>query len=77
MKSFIVGKEMARKPGNPEFGKKWKIDPLGDVPLTERIEVRTTKEIKDKLATIATQDDVSIPEVVRRAIAFYLANQKE
>jgi len=66
---------MPKKPGNPDFGKKWKAEPVGEEPLKARSEVRMTTETKQELAILAKAQNKSISEVIRDAIIYYLANQ--
>jgi len=75
MKSSVNKEKSTRKPGNPEFGKKWKFESKGDQPLTDQILVRLTKDTKEELVILAKKQNKSLAEIARRAIANYLEQE--
>jgi|GEM_PF-3050898 len=68
--------ENKRPVGNPDFGKKWRPEPIGDKPLTKTLGVRMDVDMHAALKKIAQKEDKHLGEVIRRAIALYLENEQ-
>jgi len=57
-----------RRPGRP---------PIGDHAGTERVNLTVPAAEYDKAASIARRDGVSVPEVIRRGLHWYLSDDPD
>lgn len=57
-----------RKPGNPGFGTIWKNEPEGTEPMDTPLNMRMSRQQKEKLKLLAQQHGMDISRYVRYLI---------
>ena len=67
---------MARPGGNPDFGTKYRFDYGREEPLSEQVKVLMHPQMKRQLKNLADQDSCTVPDLIRAAIAQYLASRQ-
>lgn len=64
---------MANLKGNPDFGIKYRLKSIGDVPLSEQVKAQIDPETKEHLKTLAQKKQCTVPDLLREAIEQYLS----
>ncbi len=67
---------MARRGGNPDFGKKYRFDNGREEPLSEQVKAQVHPEVKRQLKNLAEQNECTVPDLIREAIEQYLASKE-
>lgn len=67
---------MARPGGNPDFGTKYRFDYGREEPLSEQVKVLMHPQMKRQLKNLVDQNSCTVPDLIRAAIAQYLASRQ-
>ena len=65
---------MGRPGGNPDFGTKYRFDCGREEPLSEQVKVLMYPTMKHQLKNLTSENECTVPDVIREAIERYLAS---